>query len=112
MDEHHRQPSYPIRLTVCYIAFSADSSVLAGFMLYLSNETMDNFTGHVPVYTQTGDYGNGVFNVTLGTVLTRYICVNLPSATAGLSICELRVFGGKINLHFRFMFTVSRCNLI
>ena len=59
---------------------------------------MDNFTGNTAVFTQTGDYDNGMFNITLSAALTRYICVTqpIPSATGGMSICELRVFGGNV----------------
>ena len=59
---------------------------------------MGDFTGNTPVFIQTGDYDNGIFNITLSAALTRYICVTqpVPSATGGMSICELRVFGGNV----------------
>ena len=66
---------------------------LANFQLYLSNST--NITESSPDYEQSGDYGDGIFNITMDGSLARYIHVSLRNPGV-LSICELRIFGGKV----------------
>lgn len=67
-----------------------DENLLSGFLLYLSNST--NYTENAAEYTQTGNYGDGIFTITLDGVLARYIYITLPNP-GQLSICEFRVFG-------------------
>ena len=71
---------------------SVDENLLSGFLLYLSNST--DFTENAAEYTQTGNYGDGIFTITLDGVLARYVYITLPNP-GQLSICEFRVFGGK-----------------
>lgn len=77
--------------------FTEISSELEGFNLYLTNDT--DFTGMQPTYNSTGTpYDNGIYIVNFtamgGAMLARYIYIALDDP-GSLSLCEVRVFGGK-----------------
>ncbi|WAQ98172.1 MEGF6-like protein, partial [Mya arenaria] len=64
---------------------------LSGFLLYAVNNT--DVGSAMPDYTNTGDYGDGVFNVTFDDVIfARYVYITL-NKTESLSLCEVRVLG-------------------
>lgn len=72
--------------------------------MYLSNST--NITDMAPVYNNSGvPYDDGVFNISFNeSVMAQYVHISYGTGRT-LSLCEVRVFGGKIYAYIFSLFT-------
>ena len=79
--------------------FSDTPEQYENFNLYLSNDTLNvtELESMSPAYNSTGESdGTGVYNITFDPGhVAQYLYITLSTPGVSLTLCEVRVFGGK-----------------